>query len=223
MIKIFSIATLAIALTATPVIAQAQANAKAAESAVEVVNKQDPFELVRVVADRLFKRIAKEQADIQQNPEILRIVVEEQLAPSINHKYAAGKVLGPHYKKITKAQRAEFYKAFREYLIATYAGILTLYKDQKVIFEPASPIKSKRVQVKVRVLDEGRPDIPISFVLRKNKKGEWAAYDMVAQGISVLNSKTKELRGLIRQQGIESVSQLLLEKAAKPIQIKKIG
>jgi len=217
--KVLSTALLVLGLFTVP----AYANSANSQSAIEAVNKKDPFELVKVVADGLFKRIANEQSAISQDPEILRIVVEEQLAPSINYKFAAAKVLGPHFKKSSKEQRAKFYAAFREYLIATYAGILTLYKDQKVIFEPASPIKGKRVRVKVRVLDEGRPDIPIAFVLRKNKKGEWAAYDMVAQGISVLNSKTKELQGLIRQQGIDSVTQLLLEKAAKPIQVKKIG
>lgn len=187
------------------------------------VDKTEPFGLVQVVADRLFKRIAREQTQIAADPEILRGVVAEQLAPTINHKFAAAKVLGPYYRKTTKEQREAFYEAFREYLIATYAGILTLYKDQQVIFEPATPITGKRVQVKVRVLDDGRPDIPISFVLRKNKQGEWAAYDMVAQGISVLNSKTQELQGLIRQQGIESVTQFLLEKAAKPIVAKDLG
>lgn len=187
-------------------------------------NKDDPFKLVQVVAQELFDRIAREQDVIQKDAEQLRVVVEEELAPSINHKFAAAKVLGPYYKNSTKAQRAEFYKAFRKYLIATYAGILTLYKDQQVVFEPATDIEGKRrAQVKVRVLDEGKPDIRIEFILRKNRDGEWAAYDMVAEGISVLSSKTKELQGLIRQQGIESVTQLLLEKSAKPILTKSIG
>ena len=92
------------------------------------------------------------------------------------------------------------------------------------MFEPATDIDGKRrAQVKVRVLDEGKPDIRIEFILRKNKEGEWAAYDMVAEGISVLSSKTKELQGLIRQQGIESVTELLLEKSAKPILVKSLG
>lgn len=187
-------------------------------------DKKDPFKLVQLVAQDLFDRIAREQGTIQKDPEQLRVVVEEELAPSINHKYAAAMVLGPYYKKSTKAQRELFYSAFRKYLIATYAGILTLYKDQQVVFEPAVNIKGKRrVQVKVRVLDEGKPDIRIEFILRKNKSGEWAAYDMVAEGISVLSSKTKELQGLIRQQGIESVTALLLEKSTKPIVTKSIG
>lgn len=186
--------------------------------------KEDPFKLVQVIAQGLFDRIAREQTLIQQDPEQLRVVVAEELAPSINYKFAAAKVLGPYYKNSTKAQRAEFYEAFREYLIATYAGILTLYKDQQVVFEPATDIDGKRrAQVKVRVLDEGKPDIRIEFILRKNKEGEWAAYDMVAEGISVLSSKTKELQGLIRQQGIESVTELLLEKSAKPILVKNLG
>lgn len=192
-------------------------------SAQAEIDKKDPFKLVQVVAQDLFERIAKEQGDISKDPELLRVVVAEQLAPYINHRYAAAKVLGTHYKKATAEERKAFFEAFRQYLIATYAGILTLYKDQKVVFEPASPIKGKIVQVKVRVLDEGRPDIEIGFKLRKNKKGEWSAFDMVAEGISVLKSKQSELQGIIRQQGVPSVTQLLLDKAAKPIVVKEIG
>ena len=190
--------------------------------AAEVDNK-DPFKLVQAVAKELFERIAREQATIQNDPELLRIVVEEQLAPYINHVYAGSMVLGPYYRKIPKQDRELFFTAFRKYLIATYAGILTLYKNQKVVFEPSSKVEGKRVQVKVRVLDNGRPDINIGFILRKNRSGDWSAYDMVAEGISVLTSKQKELQGQIRQQGIKAVTELLLEKAAKPIVIKEIG
>mgnify|MGYP005991568543 CR=1 FL=1 len=190
--------------------------------ATEVDNK-DPFKLVQSVAKDLFERIAREQKEIQKDPEVLRTVVAEQLAPHINHVYAGSMVLGPYYRKVSDQEKTLFFESFRKYLIATYAGILTLYKDQKVVFEPSSEVKGKRVQVKVRVLDEGRPDINIGFILRKNSKGEWSAYDMVAEGISVLSSKQKELQGQIRQQGIASVTALLSEKAAKPIVLKEIG
>lgn len=192
-------------------------------SALAEIDRKDPFKLVQVVAHDLFERIAKEQETIKQDPEHLRLVVQEQLAPYINHRYAAAKVLGTHYRKASAEERKAFFEAFRQYLVATYAGILTLYKDQKVVFEPASAIKGKIVQVKVRVLDEGKPDIEIGFKLRKNKQGQWSAFDMVAEGISVLKSKQAELQGTIRQQGVASVTQLLLAKAAKPIAVKEIG
>jgi phospholipid transport system substrate-binding protein len=180
---------------------------------------------VQSVANDLFKRITKEQVNIEKNPEILRVVVEEQLAPSINHKYAAAMVLGPHYRKITDQQKEDFFNAFKEYLVATYAGILTLYKDQQVIFEPGGDFDDKKiVVVKTRVLDEGKPDIRLDFKLRlNNRTGEWSAYDMVAEGVSVLDSKRAELQNLIRQQGVDSVTELLLDKAKKPIEVKTIG
>ena len=188
-------------------------------------SNDNPFELVRGVADALFKRITAEQKQIVENPEVLRVVVTEQLAPSINHKYAAAMVLGPYFRVSTEEQRDAFYDAFQKYLVATYAGILTLYDDQQVVFEPAYPIDGQKiVVVKTRVLDEGKPDIRIDFKLRKNSKtGEWSAYDMIAEGVSVLDSKRAELQNLIRQQGIESVTHLLLEKAEKPIVKKDLG
>ncbi len=192
---------------------------------IKAATDTDPFELVRGVADVLFKRITKEQTDIVKDPEVLRRIVDEQLAPSINHRYAAAMVLGPYYRSSTEEQRERFYAAFKEYLIATYAGILTLYDDQKVVFEPAYPIEGQKiVVVRTRVLDEGKPDIRIDFKLRKNTKtGEWSAYDMIAEGVSVLDSKRAELQNLIRQQGLDSVTELLLEKAKKPILKKDLG
>ncbi len=186
---------------------------------------EDPFVMVREVSDALFKRITREQKEIKENPEILRTVVAEQLAPSINHKYAAAMVMGSYFNQYTPEQRERFYAAFQEYLVATYAGILTLYDDQEVVFEPGYPIEGKKiVMVETRILDEGKPDIKIGFKLRRNSKtGEWSAFDMIAEGVSVLDSKRAELQGLIRQQGLDSVSDLLLEKAAKPIVKKEIG
>ncbi|QTH63436.1 phospholipid-binding protein MlaC [Psychrosphaera ytuae] len=194
-------------------------------AAVADHNANDPFKLVREVADGLFSRIANEQAQIKQNPEVLRTIVAEELAPSINHKYAAAMVLGRYRNDTTEEQREKYYDAFQKYLIATYAGILTLYDDQQVVFEPAYAIDGQKiVVVKTRVLDEGKPDIRIDFKLRKNSKtDEWSAYDMVAEGISVLDSKRAELQGLIRQQGLDSVTALLLEKAEKPIEKKELG
>lgn len=191
----------------------------------ESLNAEDPFELVKTVADGLFSRIARETEAVQKDPELLRVIVSEELAPAINHKYAAAMVLGRYRNDTTEAQREVYYDAFQKYLVATYAGILTLYDDQQVVFEPAYPIDGQKiVVVKTRVLDDGKPDVRIDFKLRKNSKtGEWSAYDMIAEGVSVLDSKRAELQGLIRQQGIDSVTALLLEKAEKPIKKRELG
>jgi phospholipid transport system substrate-binding protein len=67
-----------------------------------------------------------------------------------------------------------------------------------------------------------RDPINISFKVRRNSKtNEWKAFDMVAEGISLLDSKQKELAGLIRQKGLPHVTELLKEKSQRNIVFKK--
>ena len=66
-----------------------------------------------------------------------------------------------------------------------------------------------------------RCPIDISFRVRKNKKTlEWKAYDMVAEGVSLLDSKQAELSGLIRQKGLPYVTEMLKTKSDKEIVFK---
>ncbi|MCV5682131.1 ABC transporter substrate-binding protein, partial [Escherichia coli] len=75
--------------------------------------------------------------------------------------------------------------------------------------------------VNVSVKEAGKPDIFLEFKLRKNNKtGEWKAFDMVAEGISLLSAKQSELGGLIRQNGIDAVIAQLREHNAKPLVLK---
>ncbi len=183
-------------------------------SATVSAEGEDPYKLIQRVAESTFKRIATDQSTIQTNPNHLKTVVSEELMPYINYRLAAKMVLGK--TKATKTEKKAFYKAFKGYLITTYATVFTKYTNQKVVFEPARSIKGKKVvTVKTRIKDEARPDIHIDFKVRLNKKtGVWKAYDMVAEGISLLNSKKAELKSLLRQQGgVADVTRLLNEKA----------
>lgn len=183
---------------------------------------ENPYEMVQRVADLTFKRVAGDKAIISENKEHYRVIVEEELVPYIDYVYAAKLIIGRSYGKTTKAQRKEFIKAFRSYLILTYANVFTFYKEQKVIFEPVRPIKPKQktVSVTTRIIDDGKPDIEIKFKVRRRKDGSWKAYDMIAEGISLLDSKRAELGGLIRRKGIDEVTTMLIEKSKSTVTLK---
>jgi phospholipid transport system substrate-binding protein len=105
-------------------------------------------------------------------------------------------------------------------MVGTYAGVFTQYRDQKVIIEPGQPIEAQKkiITIRTRVIDPGKPDIKIEFKLRRMRDGNnWLVFDMVAEGISLLDSKRSELSSLIRQQGLVPVAALLEEKAKAPI------
>jgi phospholipid transport system substrate-binding protein len=191
-------------------------------SAAEEVDKKDPYQMIKTVAEITFKRFANEQSAIRKEPNLLKTIVREELMPYINYQYAAYKVIGSNFKKTNKADRAEFVPAFREYLITSYAQVFTLYNNQDVEFAPARDFSDDRVvSVGTSVIELGRAPINISFRVRKHKKtGEWKAYDMVAEGISLLDSKQAELSSLIRQKGLSHVTEMLKEKSEKSIEFK---
>ncbi|HAH01969.1 MAG TPA: toluene tolerance protein, partial [Vibrio sp.] len=80
---------------------------------------------------------------------------------------------------------------------------------------------SRITSIKVSIIDTPRPNIKLEFKLRKDKKsGEWKAFDMVAEGISLLSSKQSEWNTKIRQEGILQVADELEKLAAQPIRFE---
>ncbi len=143
--------------------------------------------------------------------------------PYVNDRYAALKLLGPNLKGAKREDVGEFITAFRAYLVTSYAQVLTQYTDQQIEFGPEPKLDpSKRItSVKVEIIDAPRPNIKLEFKLRKDKKtGEWLAFDMVAEGISLLSSKQSEWNTQIRQEGILAVAKDLEKLAAQPIRFE---
>ncbi|WP_082897047.1 ABC transporter substrate-binding protein [Thalassotalea crassostreae] len=200
----------------------------ASASAATEVDKSDPYKMIEEVSVITFKRFADEEAEIKKNPEILKDIVREELMPYIFYQYAAAKVLGVHLKgtkqKPTSREDVQaFMLAFREYLITSYAQVFTLYEQQEVIFEPPRKIdaKQKIVVVGVNIIDDDRPPISIQFKVRKNAKIKgWQAYDLVAEGISLLDAKQKELRSILAEKGVANVTEMLKEKSQRKIVFK---
>ncbi|MCR9939656.1 phospholipid-binding protein MlaC [Vibrio owensii] len=187
------------------------------------VDKTQPYSMMKKVAEVTFERLKNEQPQIKQDPNLLKTIVEEELMPYVNDRYAALKLLGPNLKGAKREDVGEFITAFRAYLVTSYAQVLTQYTDQQIEFGPEPKLDpSKRItSIKVDIIDAPRPNIKLEFKLRKDKKtGEWLAFDMVAEGISLLSSKQSEWNTQIRQDGILAVAKDLEKLAAQPIRFE---
>lgn len=187
------------------------------------IDKTQPYPMMEQVGGAAFERLKAEQGLIKQDPNHLKVIVEEELMPYVNYKYAALKLLGSNLRGAQRADVNEFITAFRSYLIASYAQVLTQYTDQEIEFGPEIKLDPSKTitSVKVDIVDAPRPNIQLEFKLRKDKKtGEWQVFDMIAEGISLLSSKQSEWSGKLRQEGILSVAKELDGLAAQPIRFE---
>ena len=183
-----------------------------------------PYVLMQQASDKLFADIKNNQAKIKKDPNYLRTIVRNDLLPYVQVNYAGSLVLGSHFKSTTPEQREKFFKAFSDFIEQAYAQVLTAYTDQNIQIEPAKEVGDKNlVSIRVNIMQNGgQAPIKLDFKWRKNSKtGEWQAYDMVAEGVSMVVTKQNEWSGILRQQGIEVLTAQIQKSAAAPVTLSK--
>ena len=192
----------------------------AAANAADRVDQTNPYTLMNQAAEKTFSRLKNEQAKIKQDPNYLRTIVREELMPYVQVKYAGALVLGRFYNQATPAQRDAYYQAFGDYLTQAYGQALAMYHGQTYQIQSPQPLGDANIiAIRVTIIDpNGRPPVRLDFQWRKNTRtGAWQAYDMVAEGISMITTKQNEWGDLLRTKGIDGLTAQLKTYAAQPI------
>lgn len=184
----------------------------------------NPYKLMQQASDKLFASISSNQAKIQQNPNQMRTIVKQELMPYIHVNYAGSLVLGQYFKSTTPAQRDQFFNAFANFIEQSYAQVLTMYNNQQIQIEQEKPIGDQSiVSIRVNIIQtNGAAPVKLDFKWRKNTRtGEWQAYDMAAEGVSMVETKKNEWSNILRQQGIDALTAQIEKSAAVPIKLEK--
>lgn len=181
---------------------------------IEANKKGSPYALIQNIGEQVFASVAAVKAqntDVSED-ELMTLIVERQLMPYIDVKFASYKILGSQLKKSKREERDLFVEAMQKNMVTTYSSALAQYNNQTINYEPAKDVSDKRtVAIKTELVAPGQPTVDMTFKLRKNKKtGEWKAYDLVVEGISLVDAKRAELSKPLRQNGIKYVAENLL-------------
>ncbi len=186
--------------------------------------EENPYTLMSQAADKTFGRLKKEQDLIKKNPDYLRTVVREELLPYVQVKYAGALVLGTYYRSATPAQRDAYFKAFEDYLVQAYGQALTMYTGQSYRLAKERPLGNNEViPIRIRIIDVGgRPPINLDFQWRKNTRtGEWRAFDMSVEGVSMVTTKQNEWAKTLQTSGVDGLTKLLINAANQKISLEK--
>ena len=170
---------------------------------------QTPHQVIKGLGDSLFKRLSEEQKNFSTQPELVREIIEQELMPHIDYRYGAYKILGKYFKEISKQEREAFVLAMKDYFSVIYMNALSQYTNQRITIEPKLKHKKNKkvVTVKALVIEQSGPNIAVNFKLRQDKQTkQWKAFDIVIEGISLINSKQAEITSRIRASDIQTVT-----------------
>ncbi|WP_339058453.1 phospholipid-binding protein MlaC [Candidatus Regiella endosymbiont of Tuberolachnus salignus] len=200
------------------------------------VDKTNPYRLMEDVAQRTFDRLKKEQSTIKQNPDYLRTIVSQELIPAVQIKYAGALVLGSYYTraietkgktedqiKADKTTLDDYFSAFTKYLEQAYAQALTMYQGQTYKISPEQPLDREIIPIRVEIIDpNGRPPIRLDFQWRRNSQTKnWQAFDMIVEGVSMLQTKKSGWDSILQQTGIKGLTKALEASSKQEIKLNK--
>ncbi len=105
-----------------------------------------------------------------------------------------------------------------------YGQALAMYHGQTYQIAPEQPLGSATiVPIRVTIIDpNGRPPVRLDFQWRKNTQtGNWQAYDMIAEGVSMITTKQNEWSDLLRTKGVDGLTAQLKAISAQPITLEQ--
>lgn len=111
-------------------------------------------------------------------------------------------VLATNWQAASREEKRQFVEFFSQYLEDTYRTKIESHTDQRVEYVTES-IKGKRAVVETFIVTD-KSRIPVNYKLKEND-GEWFAYDVVIEGVSLVNNYRNTFEAIVRAQGMDGL------------------
>jgi len=114
------------------------------------------------------------------------------------------------WKNLSPEQQKEFISLYASLLEDTYSDRILAYRDEKITFTKEVPLSEKTVEVQSTVMHK-TAEIPIFYrVILKD--GEWRVYDIVIEGVSLINNYRAQFKNILVNKPPEALLEILRKK-----------
>jgi phospholipid transport system substrate-binding protein len=164
-----------------------------------------PGQVIEDAVDLLTEGLNTRRDELAADDAALREFIDSILLPRFDREFAAGAVLGKHWRTASAEQKNRFVTAFYETLLQRYAEGVVEFDMSRVEVLPYRGDDTKRttvVKTEVR-LDDGKK-VPVNYTL-VNRDSQWRMFDVQIEGVSYVINFRKELDSEIRSSSLEDV------------------
>ena len=169
-------------------------------------DKRDAEEIVKRKLDAVFAVLQKKDLDQEAKKNEINEIVSPMFDFALMAKLTLGK---KHWPNLSREKKEKFNQLFINLLRTSYLDKLTLYTDEKLIFEPSAQVK-KKVHIPTQLISKDRRT---SILYKLYKPGnDWKVYDLEIQGVSIIRSYRSQFGEILQNGTIDD----LLAKMEKP-------
>lgn len=179
--------------------ASAEPGGAATEAVRSTIN-----EVIRTLKDVELKKAGR--------AEERRLLLEKVIGDRFNYEEMSRRTLGAQWNKLSDQERQEFVDLFKGLLSGTYADKIEGYSGEQVHYLNER-LEADYAEVRTKVASD-KTEIPLDYRLL-NKSGDWRVYDVVVDGVSLVNNYRSQFTKIIRESSYADLLEKLREKSKK--------
>ena len=157
-----------------------------------------PTDTVKGAVDQVLSILKDERLNREQR----WAEIGEVINARFDFRSMSQSILATNWRSATPEEKRRFVEFFSQYLEDTYRNKIEAYTDQRVEYVSEQVGKDRAIGDTHILTNATR--IPVTYRLRNND-GEWFAYDVVIEGISLVNNYRNTFSAIIKSEGMEGL------------------
>lgn len=180
--------------------------------------QETPTEVVRATLAEVFRILEDETLKDPAKRIPRRHMLEEVISSHFDYTEMSKRALAAHWVPLTASERTEFVELFKSFLSDRYAEKIEGYSGEQV-FYLSERIEGSYAEVRTE-LRSSKVDIPMDYRLHV-KDGTWHAYDIIADGVSLVKNYRSQFDKIIRSDSYQELVHRLRERTVGEDKKKK--
>jgi phospholipid transport system substrate-binding protein len=182
-----------------------------------IVYAGEPQEKVRQTINDVLAILRDESLKAPDRLAERRAKIRQVVTERFGFEEMAKRAMGRHWRTLTPSQRQEFLPLFSDLLENSYISKIENYvgsQEIEILYTKESIDKEGYALVRTEIVNKRDLNFEIEYRLSTNK-GNWEAYDIVIEGVSLVNNYRTQFNKIIRQESYEALVKKLKLKSAQ--------
>lgn len=172
-----------------------------------VLAAEDPVEMLQKITQNVIIKLKNNSQTLKYEPKYVYSIINNVVLPHIDFSEMARWVVGRNaWHAADSSTRASFVEEFKTFVLKNYTHFLAKFTNEKIKFFPLRKnIKNQKdIQISSQIQKEDGSPIRMDYRLILQNDA-WKIYDIVIEGVSMIEGYQAKFADAVRSGGIEAV------------------
>lgn len=180
------------------------------ETETSSTSAESPMETVKTTLTRILTILDNHQLNAADR----RRKVEAIVAERFDYREMSKRTLAAQWSLLSDSDRTQFVELFKTFLADQYAGRIEQYAGEKVEYL-GERLEGQYAEIRTK-LKSSKTEYSMDYRLI-NEAGRWQAYDVVADGVSLVRNYRSQFEKILRSDSYQGLVRRLKDRTVKGV------